>query len=115
LLRIAPNPASEIDERPGETVRLCITLLLFFGATLMVAWLVADRARAPVSKLETSLPRLAAGDADAVLPAFTPRVFSRAARWLRPWPHPEQPNTSSPARETLIKSDSSFPRRRESR
>jgi two-component system sensor histidine kinase UhpB len=79
LLYIAPSPASEIDERPGETVRLCITQLFFFGATLMVAWLVADRARAPVGELETGLPRLAAGEADAALPAFTLRVFSHAA------------------------------------
>ena len=37
-LRIAPNPNSEIDERLGDTVRLCITLLLFSGATLLITW-----------------------------------------------------------------------------
>jgi hypothetical protein len=33
---IIPNPASKIDERLSDTVRLCITLLLIFGAILLV-------------------------------------------------------------------------------
>ncbi|MFZ2855615.1 MAG: sensor histidine kinase [Rhodocyclaceae bacterium] len=78
-LRIAPNPASEIDERLGDTVRLCITLLLFSGATLLVAWWSADRALAPVRELEAGLRRLARGGADAALPAFALREFKQVA------------------------------------
>jgi two-component system sensor histidine kinase UhpB len=78
-LRIAPNPASEIEERLGDTVRLCITLLLFSGATLLVAWRAADRALAPVRELESGLQRLARGDTEAALPPFALREFSRVA------------------------------------
>ncbi|MBU1365846.1 MAG: sensor histidine kinase [Gammaproteobacteria bacterium] len=79
LFYIAPNPASEIDERLGDTVRLFITLLLFFGATLLVAWWAADRALSPVRELEAGLHRLAAGASDAALPAFALREFRRVA------------------------------------
>lgn len=78
-LRIAANPNSEIEERLGDTVRLCITLLLFSGATLLVAWWSADRALAPVRELEEGLHRLARGEKDAALPAFALREFSRVA------------------------------------
>ena len=78
-LRIAPNPSSEIEERLGDTVRLCITLLFFSGATLLVAWWSADRALAPVRELETGLRRLARGETDAALPAFALREFSQVA------------------------------------
>jgi two-component system sensor histidine kinase UhpB len=63
-LRIAPNPASEIEERLGDTVRLCITLLLFSGATLLVAWWSADRALTPVRELEDGLHRLTQGESE---------------------------------------------------
>jgi two-component system, NarL family, sensor histidine kinase UhpB len=79
VLYIAPNPASEIEERLGDTVRLCITLLLFSGATLIVAWWSADRALAPVRELEAGLQRLADGETDAALPPFTLREFRRVA------------------------------------
>lgn len=79
MFYIAPNPRSEIDERLGDTVRLCITLLLFFGATLLVAWWAADRALSPVRELEAGLQRLAAGESDAALPAFALREFRRVA------------------------------------
>jgi two-component system sensor histidine kinase UhpB len=78
-LRIAPNPASEIEERMGDTVRLCVTLLLFSGTTLLIAWRSADRALAPVRELEAGLQRLARGEADAALPAFALREFSQVA------------------------------------
>lgn len=78
-LFIAPNPASEIEERLGDTVRLCITLLLFSGATLLVAWWSTDRALAPVRALEDGLKRLAAGASDAALPAFALREFAQVA------------------------------------
>jgi two-component system sensor histidine kinase UhpB len=78
-LFIAPNPASEIDERLDDTVRLCITLLLFSGATLLVAWWSTDRALAPVRALEDGLMRLADGASDAALPAFALREFARVA------------------------------------
>jgi two-component system sensor histidine kinase UhpB len=78
-LYIAPNPASEIEERLGDTVRLCITLLLFSGATLLVAWWSTDRALAPVRALEDGLKRLAAGASDAALPAFALREFAQVA------------------------------------
>ncbi|MBS1158858.1 MAG: signal transduction histidine kinase, glucose-6-phosphate specific [Proteobacteria bacterium] len=78
-LRIAPNPASEIEERLGDTVRLCITLLFFSGATLLVAWRAADRALAPVRELEAGLQRLARGDSQATLPPFALREFRRVA------------------------------------
>jgi two-component system sensor histidine kinase UhpB len=78
-LRIAPNPNSEIDERLGDTVRLCITLLLFSGATLLVTWWSADRALAPVRELKAGLQRLADGKNEAALPAFTLREFSQVA------------------------------------
>ena len=78
-LRIAPNPSSEIEERLGDTVRLCITLLFFSGATLLVAWWSADRALAPVRDLEAGLRRLASGEADAALPAFVLREFRQVA------------------------------------
>jgi two-component system sensor histidine kinase UhpB len=67
-LVIAPKPGSEIDERLGDTVRLLITLLLFSGASLLVAWFAADRALAPVRGLEAGLERLARGEADPALP-----------------------------------------------
>lgn len=78
-LVIAPKPGSEIDERLGDTVRLLITLLLFSGASLLVAWFAADRALAPVRELEAGLERLARGEADPALPAFALREFSRVA------------------------------------
>lgn len=78
-LRIAPNPASEIEERLGDTVRLWSTLLFFSGATLLVAWWSADRALAPVRALEAGLQRLARGETDAALPAFALREFARVA------------------------------------
>jgi two-component system sensor histidine kinase UhpB len=78
-LRIAPNPASEIEERLGDTVRIWSTLLFFSGATLLVAWWSADRALAPVRALEAGLHRLANGEADAKLPAFSLREFARVA------------------------------------
>lgn len=78
-LRIAPNPASEIEERLGDTVRLWITLLFFSGTTLLVAWWSADRALAPVRALEAGLQRLARGEPDAALPAFALREFARVA------------------------------------
>ena len=78
-LRIAPNPVSEIEERLGDTVRLCVTLLLFSGATLVVAWYAAHHALAPVRELEAGLRRLASGATDAALPAFTLREFTQVA------------------------------------
>jgi two-component system sensor histidine kinase UhpB len=78
-LYISPNPASEIEERLGDTVRLCITLLLFSGATLLVAWWSADRALAPVRELEAGLQRLANGEPEAALPAFDLREFRQVA------------------------------------
>jgi two-component system sensor histidine kinase UhpB len=78
-LRIAPNPASEIEERLGDTVRIWSTLLFFSGATLLVAWWAADRALAPVRALEAGLHRLANGEPDAALPAFSLREFARVA------------------------------------
>ena len=78
-LRIAPNPNSEIDERLGDTVRLCITLLLFSGATLLVTWWSADRALTPVRELESGLQRLADGKNEAALPTFNLREFSQVA------------------------------------
>jgi two-component system sensor histidine kinase UhpB len=78
-LRIAPNPNSEIDERLGDTVRLCITLLLFSGATLLVTWWSADRALTPVRELEAGLQRLADGKNEAALPTFNLREFSQVA------------------------------------
>ncbi len=79
MLRIAPNPSSEIDERLGDTVRLWSTLLFFSATTLLVAWWAADRALAPVRALEAGLHRLARGEADAALPAFALREFARVA------------------------------------
>lgn len=78
-LHLAPNPASEIEERLGDTVRLCITLLLFSGATLLVAWWAADRALSPVRELEAGLQRLARGETAATLPPFALREFRRVA------------------------------------
>ena len=78
-LRIAPNPASEIEERLGDSVRLCITLLLFSGATLLVAWWSADRALTPVRQLEDGLHRLTQGESDAALPPFALREFNQVA------------------------------------
>lgn len=78
-LRIAPNPTSEIEERLGDTVRLCITLLFYSGATLLVAWWSAHRALAPVRELEAGLQRLARGEPTAALPAFALREFSQVA------------------------------------
>lgn len=79
ILRIAPNPVSEIEERLGDTVRLCITLLFFSGATLLVAWWSADRALTPVRELEIGLQRLTQGERDAALPAFALREFTQVA------------------------------------
>lgn len=78
-LYIAPNPASEIEERLGDIVRLCITLLLFSGATLLVAWWSTDHALAPVRELEAGLQRLADGEPDAALPPFDLREFRQVA------------------------------------
>lgn len=79
-LHLAPNPASEIEERLGDTVRLCITLLLYSGATLLVAWWSADRALTPVRELEAGLQRLADNAPNAALPPFALREFRRVAR-----------------------------------
>ena len=79
ILRIAPNPASEIDERLADIVQLWSTLLFFSGATLVVAWWAADRALRPVRALESGLQRLADGAPDAALPRFALREFTRVA------------------------------------
>ena len=79
VVRIAPNPASEIDERLADIVQLWSTLLFFSGATLLVAWWAADRALRPVRALEAGLQRLADGEPDAALPAFALREFARVA------------------------------------
>ena len=50
---IAANPSSETAEQLADTVRLLITLLLYSGATLLVAWWVADRALRPCSTTGT--------------------------------------------------------------
>lgn len=78
-LIIAPNPASEIEERLGDTVRLLITLLLYSGATLLAAWWAADRALRPVRELESGLHRLARGESDPALPTFALREFRQVA------------------------------------
>jgi two-component system sensor histidine kinase UhpB len=78
-LHIAANPTSEIEERLGDTVRLCITLLLYSGATLLVAWWSADRALTPVRELEAGLRRLADNAPDAAMPPFALREFRRVA------------------------------------
>lgn len=78
-LYIAANPNSEIEERLGDTVRILITLLLFSGATLLLAWWSAHRALSPVRELEAGLERLADGDADPALPAFRLHEFRRVA------------------------------------
>lgn len=78
-LIIAPNPASEIEERLGDTVRLLITLLLYSGATLLAVWWAADRALSPVRELEDGLQRLARGEPDPALPSFALREFRRVA------------------------------------
>lgn len=78
-LVISPNPASEIEEVLRDAVRFCITLLLFSGATLAVAWSAAHRALAPVRQLEDGLQRLARGEADPALPAFALKEFARVA------------------------------------
>jgi two-component system sensor histidine kinase UhpB len=54
-------------------------LLLFSGATLLVAWWSADRALAPVRELEAGLQRLADGEPDAALPTFDLREFRQVA------------------------------------
>lgn len=79
ILRIAPNPASEIEERLSDTVRLWSTLLFFCGVTLLAAWWSADRALASVRALEAGLHRLARGAPDAALPVFAQREFTRVA------------------------------------
>lgn len=78
-LYLAANPDSEIEERLGDTVRILITLLLFSGATLLVAWWSADRALSPVRALEDSLHRLARGEERPALPSFALREFRRVA------------------------------------
>lgn len=78
-LHIAPNPNSEIEERLGDTVRLCVTLLLYSAATLLVAWWSADRALTPVRDLEAGLQRLADNATEAALPPFALREFRRVA------------------------------------
>jgi len=78
-LRIAPNPASEIDERLADVVQLWSTLLFCSGATLLAAWYAADRALRPVRALEAGLRRLADGEPDAGLPRFALREFTRVA------------------------------------
>lgn len=79
VLRIAANPASEIDERLAETARLCVTLIFFSGATLVVAWWSAHRALTPVRELEEGIRRLARGEKTAELPAFALKEFRRVA------------------------------------
>jgi len=79
VLRIAPNPVSEIDERLAGIVQLWSTLLFFSGATLLAAWWAADRALRPVRALEAGLQRLADGEPDARLPPFALREFTRVA------------------------------------
>jgi two-component system, NarL family, sensor histidine kinase UhpB len=78
-LYIASNPDSEIAERLEDTVRILIALLVFSGATLLVAWWSADRALRPVRALEDGLHRLAAGEDRPALPAFALREFRRVA------------------------------------
>ncbi len=78
-LRIAPNPVSEIEERLTDTVHFCITLMLFSGATLLVAWWSTHHALAPVRDLEAGLQRLAKGETDAALPVFVLREFTQVA------------------------------------
>ena len=76
---LTPKPDSEIEERLSDTVQLLITLLLFSGATLLVAWWSADRALRPVRDLEAGLQRLADGKSDPALPNFALREFRQVA------------------------------------
>ncbi len=78
-LLISPNPESEIEERFGDIVHLCITLLLFSGATLLVAWWSAHRALSPVRDLEDGLQRMSHGEPAANMPAFELSEFRRVA------------------------------------
>lgn len=78
-LYVAANPSSEIDERLSDTVRIWITLFLYSGATLLVAWWSADRALRPVRALEDGLHRLARGEAQPALPPFALREFRQVA------------------------------------
>lgn len=78
-LWISPNPVSEIEEGLGDTIRLCIALLIFSIATLLAVWWSSDRALSPVLELEAGLKRLAEGNKEAALPGFTLREFRRVA------------------------------------
>ena len=78
-LYIAANPGSEIDERFKDTVRIWITLFIYSGATLLVAWWSADRALRPVRALEDGLHQLARGEDHPALPTFALHEFRRVA------------------------------------
>lgn len=79
-LEVSPLPGSEIGERLRDTVRLCITLLLYSGATLLVAWWSAHRALSPARALESGLRRLAEGETNAALPPLLLREFRQIAQ-----------------------------------
>lgn len=79
ILYVAANPSSEIDERLSDTVQIWITLFLYSGATLLIAWWSADRALRPVRALEDGLHRLARGEEQPALPSFALREFRRVA------------------------------------
>jgi two-component system sensor histidine kinase UhpB len=79
-LGVSPVPGSEFSERMRDTVRLCITLLLYSGATLLVAWWSAHRALSPARALETGLRRLAEGETNAALPPLLLREFRQIAQ-----------------------------------
>jgi two-component system sensor histidine kinase UhpB len=79
VIRITPDPESEICEILTDAARMFALLAAFVSASLAAAWYAADRALRPVRELEAGIERLARGELRRALPVFELREFRRIA------------------------------------
>jgi len=79
-LLISADPDSELQEKLSNSLRVLLMLLAFCAACLALTWFAVHHALSPVKEINAGLVRLAAGEAQAQLPAFALREFAAIAQ-----------------------------------
>jgi two-component system sensor histidine kinase UhpB len=77
---ISADPDSELQEKLRNSLRILLMLLAFCAACLALTWFAVHHALSPVKEINAGLVRLAAGEAQAKLPAFALREFVAIAQ-----------------------------------
>jgi two-component system sensor histidine kinase UhpB len=77
---ISADPDSELQEKLSNSLRMLLMLLAFCAACLALTWFAVHHALSPVKEINAGLVRLAAGEAQAKLPAFALREFVAIAQ-----------------------------------